>query len=338
MIGPRPVSKQFEGKRQVTALDAVSLASRPARWFHHRAVRLRQVHLLNLVGGLESPSRRQVRIDGAPLNGMSDDELTKVRRDKIGFIFQFFNLLPTLSCLENVGLSAAPARLEPGKVDARRTRAPQSRTIGHRLQQSARRAVGRRAPARAIARALSIYPPILLATSRPATSTRRPAARFSRSFAICTPASARPSSSSRHDMSVAESCGARSRWRDGVVEDVTRSGRFHRSSHDVAAPHQVALSGGTCFARCSHRGHRAGGRRFVACRRANQTVLFGSREPWIASPGKTELQVLAGEPDSTKTSGKSPERVDLAWPVPGDRGGGRHRYHGRRQLLILGVV
>ena len=60
--------------------------------------------LLNLIGGLDRPTAGEVRIDGEALGGLSDDELTRVRRDKIGFIFQFFNLLPTLSCLENVGL------------------------------------------------------------------------------------------------------------------------------------------------------------------------------------------------------------------------------------------
>ena len=46
----------------------------------------------------------EIELDGRPLSKLSDDELTRVRRDKIGFIFQFFNLLPTLSCLENVSL------------------------------------------------------------------------------------------------------------------------------------------------------------------------------------------------------------------------------------------
>src|SRR5438045_7811628 len=60
--------------------------------------------LLNLIGGLDRPTSGEVRVDDEALGGLSDDQLTRVRRDKIGFIFQFFNLLPTLSCLENVGL------------------------------------------------------------------------------------------------------------------------------------------------------------------------------------------------------------------------------------------
>ncbi len=60
--------------------------------------------LLNLVGGLDRPTSGVIAIDGQRFDALGDDELTRVRRDKIGFIFQFFNLLPTLTCLENVGL------------------------------------------------------------------------------------------------------------------------------------------------------------------------------------------------------------------------------------------
>ena len=57
-----------------------------------------------MVGGLDRATSGDVRVDGESLAELPDDELTRVRRDKVGFIFQFFNLLPTLTCLENVGL------------------------------------------------------------------------------------------------------------------------------------------------------------------------------------------------------------------------------------------
>ena len=53
---------------------------------------------------LDRPTSGDIRVDGESIAQMSDDARTRVRRDKIGFIFQFFNLLPTLTCLENVGL------------------------------------------------------------------------------------------------------------------------------------------------------------------------------------------------------------------------------------------
>src|SRR6266576_2653380 len=57
--------------------------------------------LLNLIGALDRPTSGDVNVDGSSLAGASDEALTRLRRDKIGFVFQFFNLLPTLTCLEN---------------------------------------------------------------------------------------------------------------------------------------------------------------------------------------------------------------------------------------------
>jgi putative ABC transport system ATP-binding protein len=58
--------------------------------------------LLNLVGGLDRPSRGQVWHEDTELGGLSDDALTQYRRQTVGFIFQFYNLVPTLTALENV--------------------------------------------------------------------------------------------------------------------------------------------------------------------------------------------------------------------------------------------
>ncbi len=64
--------------------------------------------LLNLACGLDRPSTGSVSLLGQPLPSMTDDELTALRLHQVGFVFQFFNLLPTLTALENVAL---PARL-----------------------------------------------------------------------------------------------------------------------------------------------------------------------------------------------------------------------------------
>src|SRR4029078_13022305 len=60
--------------------------------------------LLNLIGGLDRPTAGHITLDGQRLDGLLDDGLTGVRRGKIGFIFQLFYLLSSLSCLENVAL------------------------------------------------------------------------------------------------------------------------------------------------------------------------------------------------------------------------------------------
>ena len=60
--------------------------------------------LLHLMGGLDTPSDGDIALGGKRLAHLSDDEITIVRRRQVGFIFQFFNLLPTLSAAENVAL------------------------------------------------------------------------------------------------------------------------------------------------------------------------------------------------------------------------------------------
>jgi putative ABC transport system ATP-binding protein len=60
--------------------------------------------LLHLLGGLDTPTAGEVYLGGRPLSELDDDHLTLVRRQKVGFIFQFYNLLPTLSAAENVAL------------------------------------------------------------------------------------------------------------------------------------------------------------------------------------------------------------------------------------------
>jgi ABC-type lipoprotein export system ATPase subunit len=60
--------------------------------------------LLNLVGGLDRPSSGEVFVKGLPLASLSEGELTRLRREEIGIVYQFFNLLPTLTAAENVAL------------------------------------------------------------------------------------------------------------------------------------------------------------------------------------------------------------------------------------------
>jgi putative ABC transport system ATP-binding protein len=65
--------------------------------------------LLNIIGCLDTPTSGRVAIGGENVSGLDDEELTKIRRDKIGFVFQQFNLIPTLTALENI---AYPMRLK----------------------------------------------------------------------------------------------------------------------------------------------------------------------------------------------------------------------------------
>jgi putative ABC transport system ATP-binding protein len=60
--------------------------------------------LLHLIGGMDKPTRGSVRLGGVALDSLGEEALSKLRRKKIGFVFQFFNLLPTLTLAENVAL------------------------------------------------------------------------------------------------------------------------------------------------------------------------------------------------------------------------------------------
>jgi putative ABC transport system ATP-binding protein len=70
--------------------------------------------LMHILAGLDKPSSGEVVVAGIDIGGLDDTELTKLRRDHIGFIFQFFNLLPMLTAAENIAL---PLRLAGGKPD-----------------------------------------------------------------------------------------------------------------------------------------------------------------------------------------------------------------------------
>lgn len=116
--------------------------------------------LLNLIGGLDRPTSGEVEIDGETLSRLSDDGLTRVRRGKVGFIFQFFNLLPTLSCLENVSLPLHLRGWDRKKIDPRARELLNLVKLDARLDHLPDELSGGERQRVAIARAL-IYPPVL---------------------------------------------------------------------------------------------------------------------------------------------------------------------------------
>jgi putative ABC transport system ATP-binding protein len=220
----RGVTKQFAGKRDVVALDAVSLAiPRGELVAVVGPSGSGKSTLLNLIGGLDRPSAGDVIVDGAPLAGLSDDELTRVRRDRIGFIFQFFNLLPTLSCLENVSLPLHLRGWSRRNVDARARELLSLVQLGHRLTHLPDELSGGERQRVAIARALSIYPPILLADEPTGNLDTRTGSEI---LALIRDVHARLGSTVvivTHDLNVAASCDRTIAIRDGhVVEDTRR--------------------------------------------------------------------------------------------------------------------
>jgi len=164
MIQLSSVSKRFDGTREVTALDGIDLTvERGGLVAIVGPSGSGKSTLLNLIGALDRPTSGEIVVDGARLAGLGDDGLTAVRRDKIGFIFQFFNLLPSLSCLENVALPLHLRGWPRRKAVERARELLQLVQLGGRLDHLPEELSGGERQRTAIARALSVYPPILLA-------------------------------------------------------------------------------------------------------------------------------------------------------------------------------
>jgi putative ABC transport system ATP-binding protein len=158
------VSKIFSGKRQVTALEDVDLGvARGEMVAIVGPSGSGKSTLLNLIGGLDTPTSGQIEIDGSRLSGLPDDDLTRMRRDKIGFIFQFFNLLPTLTCFENVAIPLHLRGWAKKKIDERAKELLGLVGLAARMEHLPEELSGGERQRCAIARALSVYPPVLLA-------------------------------------------------------------------------------------------------------------------------------------------------------------------------------
>lgn len=119
--------------------------------------------LLNLIAGLDTPSRGEVRIDGATLDRLGDDALTELRRTKVGIVFQFFNLLPSVTALDNVALPLRAAGEPLASTTERATAALAAVGLAARAQHRPAQLSGGEMQRVAIARALAMEPTLILA-------------------------------------------------------------------------------------------------------------------------------------------------------------------------------
>ncbi len=122
--------------------------------------------LLHLCGAMDRPSSGRVLVEGRDLSTLDDDRLTRVRRERIGFVFQFFNLLPTLTVEENIALPLMLSGV-PAAVTREAARALASRVgLAGRLHSYPQQLSGGEMQRAAIARAL-VHRPALLVADEP---------------------------------------------------------------------------------------------------------------------------------------------------------------------------
>ena len=119
--------------------------------------------LLHLMGGLDRPTEGRVTIDGRALDQLNDDTLTQIRRRKIGFVFQFFNLIPILSSVENAALPLTLDGVSPAKAKELATEWLTRVGLGKRLTNLPDQLSAGQQQRVAIARALVTEPVLVLA-------------------------------------------------------------------------------------------------------------------------------------------------------------------------------
>jgi len=119
--------------------------------------------LLNIIGLLDRPNQGRYELDGRDVTGLSDDELARVRREKIGFVFQFFHLVPRLTAARNIELPMVLAGIEPAERQSRLKTLLAQYGLENRATHRPDQLSGGQCQRVAIARAMSMQPGVILA-------------------------------------------------------------------------------------------------------------------------------------------------------------------------------
>ena len=152
------------GAAQVTALDHVSLQVETGEFVAVMGPSgCGKSTLLHLVGGLDRPTEGLVKIEGQDLSALDDDDLTDLRRQRIGFIFQFFNLIPTLDALDNTALPLVLGGMKPTGAQSRAAEWLEKLEVAERSKHRPEELSGGERQRIAIARALVTEPSLILA-------------------------------------------------------------------------------------------------------------------------------------------------------------------------------
>ncbi len=152
------------GEAQVNALDGVSLHVDTGEFVAVMGPSgCGKSTLLHMIGGLDRPTDGLVKIEGKDLSSMDDDDLTDLRRQHIGFIFQFFNLIPTLDALDNTALPLVLGGTKPADAQSRAAEWLEKLEVADRSTHRPEELSGGQRQRVAIARSLVTEPTLILA-------------------------------------------------------------------------------------------------------------------------------------------------------------------------------
>jgi putative ABC transport system ATP-binding protein len=165
ILEARDVSKIYEmGATKVAALDHVSIVIEPREFVAIQGTSgSGKSTLLNMLGGLDHPSSGEIFFNSTPLSPLSKKEMARYRRRSVGMIFQNFNLIPTMTAEENVGLALAFTGVRGRQRRARAEELLGRVGLSDRLTHRPSELSGGEQQRVAIARALANQPQVLLA-------------------------------------------------------------------------------------------------------------------------------------------------------------------------------
>ncbi len=174
--------------------------------------------LLQICGGMDRADGGRLCLDGQNVAAMGDAELTRLRRERIGFVFQFFNLLPTLTIQENIAMPLMLARLPEREAFARAAKLAERVGIGHRLGHLPAHVSGGEAQRAALARAVIHEPALLIADEPTGSLDSTNGARVLELFRELNRELGVAILMATHDASVAAAAGTILRMKDGRIQ------------------------------------------------------------------------------------------------------------------------
>ncbi|MCS7119701.1 MAG: ABC transporter ATP-binding protein [Nitrososphaerota archaeon] len=176
--------------------------------------------LLNLIGGLDKPTHGKVFVDGTDITSLNDRALANYRLRKVGFIFQFYNLIPTLTALENVEVPLAFAKVPKDERKARALNLLRTVGLEDRADHKPDELSGGEQQRVAIARALANNPTLILADEPTGDLDSKSAVSFMKIVKELNAKEGRTFIIVTHDPLVVEQCSRLFTIRDGQIESI----------------------------------------------------------------------------------------------------------------------